>query len=90
MTSSPRDDNRIPAWVALSYIDGTTVVPIAINSSTGGFITDGVHSISFTPSNEAVRDDNRYTFLMGTSSVDGSPIPAYADPVTGALLVDII
>lgn len=85
--NAKRDENRIAVKMAISYIDGTTLVPIAINPATNAVLVDTAHSISFTPINRALRDENYQTVLMGVSSTTGEPIPVYADPVTGAILI---
>lgn len=37
----------------------------------------------------ATRDENSVPVLLATSSVDGTPVPVYADPTTHRLLVDV-
>jgi len=88
MTNAIIDENRIPVLLALSYVDGTTLVPIQINSTTGGVVIDNTHSVS-TAARDAARDENHVPTLMGVDSVSGNPIPVFADPVTGGVLVDV-
>lgn len=83
-----RDENRVPVWMATSYLDGTTLVPIKIDSVTRGIQIDTSHTIGFSPTKIAGRDNNHVHVLMGASSVDGTPFPVLADPVTGAILID--
>ena len=85
--NAKRDENRVAVKMAVSYVDGTTLVPIAVNPVTGAVLTDTTHSISFTPNKIAIRDENYQTVLMGVSSTTGEPTPVYADPVTGAILI---
>lgn len=75
--------------LALSYLDGTTLVPIQIDSSTSGIMIDTSHTIQFTPTAIAKRDANDVPILMGVDSVTGEPFPVLADPATGGILVDI-
>ena len=90
MTDAIHDQNRVKVALALSYVDGTTLVPVAINSSDGGVVIDIVNTIGFTPSAIAPRDNNRHPILMGISSVDGTLKPVLANPATGGILVDIV
>lgn len=75
--------------LALSYLDGTTLVPIQVDVSTGGIQIDQSHTIQFTPTAIAERDNNHYPIMMGVDSVTGTPLPVLADPATGGILVDI-
>lgn len=72
--------------LALSYIDGTTPVPIAIDSSNEGVEVDRVNTVS-TAAMDAARDGNHVPTLMGVDSVSGDPIPLFANPATGGILV---
>ena len=84
-----RDENRITTLLALSYVDGTTLVPVEIDSTTGGVMVDITNSVS-TAAMNAARDQNHRTTLMGVDSVSGDPIPLFADPVTGGILIDVV
>jgi|6_EtaG_2_1085325.scaffolds.fasta_scaffold25753_2 hypothetical protein len=86
MTNVIRDNNHIPSILALSYVDGTTLVPLKINSSNGGIEIDRVNTVS-TTAMDAARDGNHKTTLMGVDSVSGNPIPLFVDPTTGGILV---
>jgi len=81
-----KDQNHVSSLLALSYVDGTTLVPIKISSSNDGVEVDRVNTIS-TAARNAARDENHVATLMGVDSVTGSPIPVFADPVTGGILV---
>ena len=83
-----KDENHVTTISALSYVDGTTIVPIQIDSATSGLIVDTINSVS-TAAMNAARDGNHVTTLMGVDSVSGDPIPLFANPVTGGVLVDI-
>lgn len=85
-----RDQNRIPIWWGLSSTDGTSLVPIQVNSSTGkvkmeiGTSVSAV--ISVLPSTTS-RDENRIPCLSGVSSTDSAVIlPVSVNPATGAIL----
>lgn len=88
MTSVTRDQNSVPALVAVLNTDGRTIVPIKANPTNHGIsISDGTTgSGDFGPTN-AVRDDNQVPVFMATSSADGkTPVAIYADS-TGKLLI---
>ncbi len=74
--------------MALSYLDGTTLVPIIISGTQ--LKIDTTHTIQFTASAIAKRDTNNVPLLMGIDSVAGGLFPLLADPVTGAVLADVI
>ena len=82
-----RDENSITSMLALSFVDGVTVVPIQIDSTNGGVMVDTVNTVS-TAAMNAARDENDVTTLMAVDSVSGDPIPVFADPATGAILTD--
>lgn len=86
MTDAIRDNNHIPVLLGLSYVDGTTLVPIVINSSNSGINIDRVNTVS-TAAMNAARDENHRATLMAVDSVSGNPIPVFADPSTGGILV---
>ena len=86
MSDAIKDANFIRSVLALSYVDGTTLVPIKINSSNGGINVDRVNTVS-TTAMDAARDGNYRTTLMGVDSVSGDPIPLFANPSTGGILV---
>ena len=86
MTDVIRDNNHVPSILALSYVDGTTLVPLKIKSSNGGIEVDRVNTVS-TSAMDAARDGNHVPTLMGVDSVSGDPIPLFANPTTGGILV---
>ncbi len=86
MADAIRDNNRIPVWLAVSYVDGTTLVPIVVNSSNNGVKVDTTHSA--TPSALAKRDQNFVVARGAASSADGTFLGLFADPATGAILID--
>ena len=88
MTEAIRDQNHIPVLLGVSYVDGTTLVPIAIDATTSGLCTDKINTISFSPDTVAIRDENRQTVLMGVNSSTGLSCPVFVDPVTGGILTD--
>ncbi len=87
MTNAIHDENRVIVWLAASYLDGVTPVPIQINSSNGGIAVDEVHTIGFTPSPIDPRDKNFRGFILAQGD-DGLTYPLFADPVTGGILID--
>ena len=86
MTDAIKDQNHVPSLLALSYVDGTTLVPIKVNSSNGGIEVDRVNTVS-TAAQDAARDGNHRATMMGVDSVSGNPIPLFANPTTGGILV---
>ena len=88
MTDAIKDQNRIPVMLGVSYVDGTTLVPIQIDSSNNGIVVDRVNTFSGTINTNAIKDENRNNVLMGTNSVDGTLIPVYVNPTTGGILID--
>ena len=86
MANAIKDQNHVPSLLALSYVDGTTLVPIKINSSDGSVKTDNTHTVSTSAMN-AARDSNFVTTLMAEDSVSGGTIPVFANPTTGGLLI---
>lgn len=87
MVDAIREQNHVPVWLAASYLDGVTPVPIKINSSNGGMEVDTTHSIGFTPTPIDPRDANHVPFVLALGD-DGLTYPLFADPATGAVLVD--
>lgn len=90
-TSVLRDQNRVTIWWGVSSVDGTSLVPIQINSSTGyPMVEDGM---SVMPVMSAIpgaipREGNRVPCLAGQSSADSSVfIPVSVNPTTGAIQV---
>ena len=88
MADSIKDENHVTTILALSYVDGITLVPVTIDSVSNGMMLDITNSVS-TAAMNAARDSNHVTTLMGVDSVSGDTIPLFADPVTGGVLVDI-
>lgn len=87
MTDAIRDQNHQPVWLAASYLDGVTPVPIVIGSVSGGVKVDTTHTIGFTPTPIDPRDANHVPFICALGD-DGNVYPLFADPATGAVLVD--
>ena len=83
-----KDQNHIPVMLGVSYIDGTTLVPIGIDSTTGGLCMDLVHTTTYASNTLSVRDENHKNILMGVNSVTGLSCPVFVDPVTGGILAD--
>ena len=87
MVDAIHDENRTQVWLAASYLDGTTAVPIKIDSSTGRVLVDTTHTLAVTPTAIDRRDNNRVPFICAVSSTDGLVYPLYADPATGGVLI---
>lgn len=89
MANAIRDNNREKVLMGVSYVDGTTLVPIKVLASGGNALkVDTVNTLAASINTDALRDGNRHTILMGVNSVDGTLIPVYANPATGEILVD--
>ena len=82
-----KDQNHIPVMLGVSYVDGTTLVPIGVDSATGGLEIDLVNTFSGTINTNALRDSNHVPVLMAENSVDGTLIPVYVNPTTGGILI---
>ena len=86
MTNAIHDQNRVKVWLGVLFSDPTVTVPIAIDSSNGGFKTNTTDVISFTPDQVAIRDEDWEAVLMGEDE-NGNPCPIFVD-ATGAILID--
>lgn len=83
----PKDQNHVPAKMGVLFSDGVTLVPIAIDSVTGGFKANVTDTIGFVPGSIDFRSDNYRPCWMAQNSVDGTPIPIFVD-ADGAILID--
>lgn len=90
-TSVRRDENRVTIWWGLSSVDGTTLVPIQVSSTTGyPILEDGVTTMPVMSSLPAAlpRDGNGVPCFAGQSSTDSSVfIPVSVNPTTGAIQI---
>lgn len=89
MANSPRDNNDVPARLAVLNTDtvqGTNLVPISIVESTGGININNRATISFTMQPVDPRDQN-YVDCWLFEGTDGLTYPAVAT-ASGELLVD--
>jgi hypothetical protein len=92
MTSVLKDQNRVPVWFGLSSVDGTTIVPIQINSATGKVkYEDGVSVLPVItngiPKN-AVKDSNYQNCILGQSSTNSAVyLPVSVNPNNGAIQI---
>lgn len=86
-TNAYRDENSVPTLIAASSSDGTTIVRVLANASTGGLLmANGTTGTDFGTTN-ACRDENFVPVLLAVSSTDGvTPVEVYADS-SGRLLV---
>lgn len=81
-----RDNNHVPTKLGVLFSDGTTLVPIAINPTNGGFKVNTTDTLGVAVTQDALRDENFVHVLLGENSVDGTTIPVYVDS-TGAILI---
>lgn len=88
MADAPRDGNHVPAKLGVWCVDGRTLIPIAIDAATGGFMVDTVSTIGFVPGTIDFRDENYVPCWMGQNADDGTPIPLFVN-ADGAILVDM-
>jgi len=88
MSNASRDENRVPTLLGTLNTDGTTIVPIKVNSLTNKIsVSDGISGSDNGPV-DALRDENRVPTLIAVSSVDGvTPVVVYADS-SGNLLIN--
>jgi hypothetical protein len=88
-TSVIRDENRQTIWWGVSSVDGTTLVPIQMSSSTGKVMMEiGVSTMAVMSAIPATmpREGNRIPCLAGQSSSNSSVVlPVSVNPVTGAI-----
>lgn len=82
---TPRDENGSPVKMGILCTDGVTLVPIAIDQY-GRVKTDAISTISFTPGDRALRDENAIPTLLAQRSDNGTPIPIYVN-ADGAILI---
>lgn len=90
MTDAPRDGNGVPAKLACLNTDtvqGTTLVPLAINGTNGGLLIDTTATISFTMQPVDAKDGN-YVNCWLFEGTNGLTYPAVATSA-GALLIDV-
>ncbi len=88
MTLAPRDQNFVPAKMAVLNTDtvqGQNLVAIAIDSTTNGIKTNTTDTISFTMEAVDPRDDN-YVKCWLFEGTDGKVYPAVANS-SGELLI---
>lgn len=86
-----RDGNRRPVLWGVSSVDGTTLVAIKVNSTSGGFAVE--NGVTVMPVMAALpttlpRDGNRIPCLGGVSNdANNTIIPVSVNPATGALQI---
>lgn len=84
---TPRDNNHVPAKFGVLYSDGVTLIPIAVDPTTGGMKTNDTATISYNPTGIDFRDENYATAWMGVDTVTGLPVPIFVD-ADGAVLIN--
>lgn len=88
MVQAKRDENGYLTGLAASNADGVTPVLLQVNISNQSLVVNDGTTGTDLSGNIASRDQNNYPVLMGVSSADGvTPTAIYADPATGALLI---
>ena len=83
-----RDENRIPALLAVLDSDGVTPVYVCSDIATNHMlcVSDGTTGSNLSVST-AVRDENRIPVAMAVSSVDGkTPVVLYANNLNELLV----
>jgi hypothetical protein len=88
MTNAIHDANRVFSKLGVLCTDGVTLVPIAIDASTGAIKVDTTSAIGFTPGSIDFRDENYRPCWMAQNADDGTPIPIFVN-AEGAILVDM-
>lgn len=88
MANASRDENNVPAIIALDAANGTDIVRVEADPTTHALsVDDDTTGTDYGPTNDA-RDQNNVPTFMAVSSDDGvTPVPIYAT-ASGALLVD--
>ncbi len=87
MVNATRDQNRVPALIGLSSVDGVSLVRIAVNPVNGKVKMEFGSSVSAVVAQNAARDQNHITTIAGVSSSDNTIfIPLSVNPATGAIL----
>ena len=88
MANAQKDGNRVSTLIALSSSDGTTIVPVKVDSVTNVLQVLDNTTGSDLGGSSAAHDGNRVTTLIGVSSSDGiTPVDVYAD-ASGNLLIN--
>lgn len=86
-----RDGNRKTILWGLSSVDGTTLVPIQVDSVSGGVMAEDGVSVMPVMANLPLsipRDGNRATALTGVSNASSNVfIPVSVNPANGALQI---
>jgi hypothetical protein len=86
-----RDKNRVPIWWGVSSVDGTTLTPIQIDSSTAYPMMEiGVSVMPVIASlpDALPREENRIPCLAGVSNANATQfIPVSVNPTNGAIQV---
>jgi hypothetical protein len=86
--NAERDDNNVPAIIAVLNTDGTTVTAVEINPATHGLSVDNASTGTDQGPARALRDENFVPTMLAVSDVDGvTPVSLYVDS-TGKLLID--
>lgn len=88
MTNAKRDENNVPAMLAVLNSDGQTVTPVKANPANKSLKVDNNTTGTDNGPAEALRDENFVTTLLVVSATDGETVvPLYVD-ADGKLLID--
>jgi hypothetical protein len=74
-----RDQNHVTTKLGVLFSDGTTLIPLAVNETTGALLINNSDTLQVPVTEEALRDENFVHVLLGVNSVDGTTIPVYVD-----------
>ena len=90
MSVAKKDENNRPTAICVSQNDGTTIVPITANPTSHGVsISTSMSTDNGNNGGNAMLDENSVPVFMALSSHgDGTLVEVYADPITGAILVE--
>ena len=91
MTNSKLDENSRPTIICVSKNDGTTIVPIKADTSSHSlYVSSVMASDNGNNGGNAMLDENSIPVFTALSSTgDGSIVEVYADPITGAVLIEL-
>lgn len=91
MTNAKQDENYIKSQLGVLFTDGTTLIPIAIDPSSGAIKlnTSSQVSAEVLALVKANKDENYETAMKGVSSADGTTVlPVFVDS-SGAVLASV-
>lgn len=89
MTNALRDNNQVPAPLAISNADGVTPIPFCSDPTDHTLcVVDGTDGSDLSNRSDAIRDENAVPVALAVSSTDGvTPVQIYIDSSTKKLLI---